>query len=253
MTNSQSNLNSEQHIADILPLVEIPERKVPSSEGTTFKLNTSPAEATSPKMDFNVNHLTGTETTREVITLIARGRELKAGLGITEDAQMAQFHTTVLTLLHGSAKEAYQVAVSHTAETRRQTEAEEATLDFFADLNEPTALVRFNRKRMLYNKTLEIINDDFETGLNAICDQLLPFQALIKVKRYLRCHCHKLANMTIRQYVSRIRKINEHELPLLVPMSPDNQLPFDEVKELLFYRIPNPYCKKLQEERWTSI
>ena len=84
MTNSQSNLNSEQHIADILPLVEIPERKVPSSEGTTFKLNTSPAEATSPKMDFNVNHLTGTETTREVITFVARVRELKLGLGITD-------------------------------------------------------------------------------------------------------------------------------------------------------------------------
>ena len=75
MTNSQSNLNSEQHIADILPLVETPERKVPSTERTTFKLNTNPAEATSPKMDFNVNHLTGTETTREVITFIARVRE----------------------------------------------------------------------------------------------------------------------------------------------------------------------------------
>ena len=30
-------------------------------------------------------------------------------------------------------------------------------------------------------------------------------------------------------------------------MSPDNQLPFDEVKELLFYGIPNCYRKKLQE------
>ena len=56
MTNSQSNLNSEQHIADILPLIELPERKVPSSERTTFKLNTNPAEAALPKMDFNVNH-----------------------------------------------------------------------------------------------------------------------------------------------------------------------------------------------------
>ena len=95
MTNSQSNLNSEQHIADIPPLVELPERKVPSSERTTFKLNTNPAEAASPKMDFNVNHLTGTETTREVITFVARVRELKVGLGITDDERMAQFHTTV--------------------------------------------------------------------------------------------------------------------------------------------------------------
>jgi len=248
MTNSQSNLNSEQHIADILPLVETPERQVPSTERTTFKLNTNPAEATSPKMDFNVNHLTGMETAREVIMFIARVRELKAGLGITEEEQMAQFHTTVLTLLHGSAKEAYQVAVSDTAETRRLAKAAEGTVAFFADAAEPpTALVRFIRNRMLYNATLEVIEDDYETGLKAICDQLLPFQALIKVKRYLRRHCHKPANMTIRQYVSRIRKINEHELPLMVPMLPDNQLPFNEVKELLFYGIPNRYCKKLQE------
>jgi len=59
---------------------------------------------------------------------------------------MAQFHTTVLTLLHSSAKEAYQVAVSDTAETRRETTAEEATVAFFADADEPTALVRRNRK-----------------------------------------------------------------------------------------------------------
>ena len=152
-------------------------------------------------------------------------------------------------MLHGSAKEAYQVAVSDTAEKRRLAEAEEGTVAFFADAADPppTALVRFNRNRMLYNATLEVIESDYETGLNAICDQLLPFQALIKVKHYLRRHCHKPANMTIRQYVSRIRKINEHVLPLLVPMSPDNQLPFDEVKELLFYGIPNRYRKKLQE------
>ena len=184
-----------------------------------------------------------------MITFVARVRELKVGLGITDDERMAQFHTTVLTLLHGSAKEAYQVAVSDTAETRRLAKAAEGTVAFFADAAEPpTALVRFIRNRMLYNATLEVIEDDYETGLKAICDQLLPFQALIKVKRYLRRHCHKPANMTIRQYVSRIRKINEHELPLLVPMMLlDNQLPFDEVKELLFYGIPNRYRKKLQE------
>ena len=112
---------------------------------------------------------------------------------------------------------------------------------------EPTVAARAAKKETYLDEIPEFIEEDFEVGLTAICDQLLPFQALIKVKRYLRRHCHKPANMTIRQYVSRIRKINEHELPLLVPMSPDNQLPFDEVKELLFYGIPNRYRKKLQE------
>ena len=139
MTNSQSNLNSEQHIADILPLVELPERKVPSSERTTFKLNTNPADAASPKMDFNVNHLTGTETTREVITFIARVRELKVGLGITDDERMAQFHTTtVLTLLHGSAKEAYEVAAKEAATDRRDELAEQETETWFSTRVEPT-------------------------------------------------------------------------------------------------------------------
>ena len=250
MTNSQSNLNTEQHIADILPLVELPERKVPSSERTTFKLNTNPADAASPKMDFNVNHLTGTETTREVITFIARVRELKVGLGITDDQRMAQFHTTVLTLLHGSrAKEAsYEVAAKEAATDRRDELAEQQTETWYSTCAVPTAAAHETKKKTYFDALLpEFIQEDFEEGLTAICDQLLPFQALIKVKRYLRHHCHKPASMTIRQYVSRIRKINEHELPLLVPMSPDNQFPFDEVKELLFYRIPNRYHKKLQE------
>jgi len=250
MTNSQSNLNSEQHIADILPLVELPERKVPSSERTTFKLNTNPADAASPKMDFNVNHLTtGTETTQEVITFVARVRELKVGLlGITDDERMAQFHTTVLTLLHGSAKEAYEVAAKEAATDRRTKIAEQETELWYSTRNAPTAAARDAKKKTYFDETVEFIEEDFEVGLTAICDQLLPFQALIKVKRYLCRHCHKPANMTIRQYVSPIRKINEHELPLLVPMMLlDNQLPFDEVKELLFYGIPNRYRKKLQE------
>jgi len=54
--------------------------------------------------------------------------------------------------------------------------------------------------------------------------------------------------MTICQFVNRIRKINEHELPLLVPMSPTtNLLAYDEILELLFYGIPNCHRKKLQE------
>ena len=59
---------------------------------------------------------------------------------------MAQFHTTVLTLLHGSAKEAYQVAVSDTAETRRLAEAEEATVAFFADAADPPTASAFQSK-----------------------------------------------------------------------------------------------------------
>ena len=54
-----------------------------------------------------------------MITFVARVRELKVGLGITDDKRMAQFHTTVLTLLHGSAKEAYEVAAKEAATDRR--------------------------------------------------------------------------------------------------------------------------------------
>ena len=77
---------------------------------------------------FNVNHLTGTETTREVITFVARVRELKVGLGITDNERMAQFHTTVLTLLHGSAKEAYKVAAKEAATDRRTKITEQETV-----------------------------------------------------------------------------------------------------------------------------
>jgi len=77
-------------------------------------------------------------------------------------------------LLHGSAKEAYEVAAKEAATERRDEEAEVQTELWFSTRAVPTA----------------VIEEDFEAGLTAICDQLLPFQALIKVKRYLRRHCH---------------------------------------------------------------
>jgi len=248
MSNNQSKDNTEQHIADILPLVELPERKVPTNERTTFKLNTDPAVTTSPKMDFIMNHLTGTETPREVITFISRVRELKKGLAIDEETQMGQFHTTVLSLLHGSAKEAYEVEVNEVAAARRAEEAAVATEEWVLTLDvEPTDAERKEMEEFNLKATTDILMEDFELGLNAMATQLLPFQALTKVKRYLRRHCHKPSNMTIRQFVNRIRKINEHELPLLVPMSPNNLLAYDEILELLFYGIPTRHRKKLQE------
>ena len=248
MSNNQSKDNSEQHIANILPLVEVPERKVPTNERTTFKLNTDPAVATSPKMDFIMNHLTGTETPREVITFIARVRELKKGLAIDEETQMGQFHTTVLSLLHGSAKEAYEVEVNEVAAARRAEEAAVATEEWVLTLDvEPTDAECKEMEEFNLEATTDILMEDFELGLNAMATQLLPFQALTKVKRYLRRHCHKPSNMRIRQFVNRICKINEHELPLLVPMSPNNSLAYDEILELLFYGIPTRHRKKLQE------
>ena len=248
MSNSQSNNNTEQHIADILPLVELPERKVPTKERTTFKLNTDPMVTTLPKMDFIVNHLTGTETPQEVITFIARVRELKKGLAIDEETQMSQFHNTVLSLLHGSAKEAYEVAATEAATDRCAEEAAIATEDWVAALeNEPTAAERAAMEQQHLEETTDFLLEDFDVGINAMATQLLPFQALTKVKRYLRRHCHKPSNMTIWQFVNRIRKINEHELPLLVPMSPDNSLAYDKILELLFYGIPTRHRKKLQE------
>ena len=130
---------------------------------------------------------------------------------------MAQFHTTVLTLLHGSAKEAYEVLAAKEAATERREElAEQQTETWYLTHAEPTEAVRAAKKKTYFDAITEFVEEDFEVGLTKICNQLLPFQALIKVKRYLRRHCHKPASMTIRQYVSHIRKINEHELPLLV-------------------------------------
>ena len=124
---------------------------------------------------------------------------------------MAQFHTTVLTLLHGSAKEAYEVVAAKEAATdRRDKLAEQQTETWYLTHAVPTVAAREAKKKTYYDEIPEFIEEDFEVGLTAICDQLLPFQALVKVKRYLRRHCHKPASMTIRQYVSRIRKINEH-------------------------------------------
>ena len=93
-------------------------------------------------------------------------------------------------MLHGSAKEAYEVAAKEAATERRDEEAEVQTELWFSTRAVPTAAVREEKKQTYFDATTEFIEEDFEAGLTAICDQLLPFQALIKVKRYLRRHCH---------------------------------------------------------------
>ena len=95
----------------------------------------------------------------------------------------AQFHTTVLTLLHGSAKEAYEVAAKEAATDRRTELAEQETEEWYSTRNEPSAAVREAKKKTYFDETTEFVEEDFEVGLTAICNQLLPFQALIKVKR----------------------------------------------------------------------
>lgn len=251
MTNSQSTLSSgEKILLEILPLEEAPKKSVPADRKSTFKMPTNPADATSVKVDFTVNHITGTSDARELTTFMLRIRDFKDGMGwnLANDDHMSLYHTQVRGLLHGSASNAYENGVTTSSNERRNAAAEITTAAWVA--GQPGAVTDAQRAtNFATNFAAEpaITHADIFAGFTALLEAQLPFQALQKAKRYLRRHCRKPATMTIRHFVTRIRHINEVELPMLHPMSPANSIPTDEVMEILFYAIPNSWRRKLQE------
>ena len=82
-------------------------------------------------------------------------------------------------MLHGSAKEAYEVAAKEAATERREELAEQQTVTWYLTHAEPTEAVRAAKKKTYLDEIPEFIKEDFKVGLTAICDQLLPFQAFV--------------------------------------------------------------------------
>jgi hypothetical protein len=103
------------------------------------------------------------------------------------------------------------------------------------------ALTRFNNEAS--NERLET-PARLERCLQAVTDYILPKYALAHQKRYLRRLCRKPATLTIKQYYARYKEVNEY-LALFNEEGAANRLDEDEVKEHLYYSIPNRWQKEM--------
>ena len=71
------------------------------------------------------------------------------------------------------------IELSRQAATERREElAEQQTETWYLTHAEPTVAARAAKKETYLDEIPEFIEEDFEVGLTAICDQLLPFQEI---------------------------------------------------------------------------
>ena len=245
--------------SELLPL-EVAQITYAKDRMSTFKLPSDPAEAASIKYDFTMNHVEGDESLREVLNFRRNAIKLRIGLnkvtdhGNNQEAHAASMIAIVSRMLHGSAKAAFEMGV---AEQQRESWME-ARVDLVVTLrNAENAAGRGAPNAAAEQAAADGAGAqlDFpprfvylEAGLNGIITVLAPFNALARVKRFMRRQCRKPDGMNIRTFATHFLRINNEELPFLPPFGVNNSLTLNEITEILQYAIPKNWNRKLQEQ-----
>jgi len=78
---------------------------------------------------------------------------------------------------------------------------------------------------------------------------LLPNKILQRVKRYLRCEARKPIDMTVREYLMHILRINTQEVPRLPPNFNNAQsLGNDEIIDILLFGMPKSWQREMDRQ-----
>ena len=77
---------------------------------------------------------------------------------------------------------------------------------------------------------------------------MMPYQCLDRVKTYLTRHLTKPDDCPIRQFVGKLRHMNECELPHLPPRAANNSFTEDELKSIVWSAIPKEWGLEMQRQ-----
>ena len=95
--------------------------------------------------------------------------------------------------------------------------------------------------------TIPAVHIDWvHSSVNAIVTMIAPTKALALAKRQLRREVRKPSSMTIRQFVNRIRTINDVEMKRLPPF--EQNLERDEILEILYHAIPSNWRSEMERQ-----
>jgi hypothetical protein len=215
----------------ILPLVDENEPKqLKKGTYSTFHLRTDPTVTTSPTYDFVVPYLYADSTVRQAVQFKKKINRVLTGLNVLT----AHGKKNVIEqMLKDSLQALYNGAIRREID-RQYQERLDAAADDAA------------RARVL-RPTVD--NAMLNLGWHAVMGYLAPPKALSRVKRYLRRHCRKPKDMTVRQYFTRLTEINDEEIPQLPPFTGAAQkLQPDEIVDILCHGCPSSWNKELTRQ-----
>jgi len=247
--------NFDKKLRDVPVLALIDDdagKELDDAECTVFKLRTVPTSADSALYSYKVPILDGQATPRQTIKWAERMHKVFTGLNLTT---VTQKHNLILEMLTGTVKAAYMAGVNGNRHGRHSALRQQAANAVAARDEAAGETVQQHQARIdaAWNGVAQPDLDmaDIENGMHEVITTQCPYKALAKQKRYMRRKMRKPNDLTTRQYVNHLIRINDTELPKLPPFAGDAQkLSADEIVDIICYGIPKSWLRKMDEHNF---
>lgn len=215
--------------------IEIDDEEKPKGKTVSHSLRVNPTDADSNTYKSSILVLDGTEDVRTIIKHPTEINRVLTGLNATEIGNKLRVARTLLT---GNALTQFDATVQQLAETRMQNRILEAVDDVAAQAVHDAG----------WDTADNYHDDDWEGYCRGMVDKLIPSRALAKVKRHLRRHCRKPADMSVRQYYQNLYRINTQEIPNLPPFGARQNFREDEFIDIILYGTPGSWAREMERQ-----
>ena len=254
------------HKKPVLPLVPEPLRSIKKEDLTTVNLYSDPGDHTSTQVKFSFKGLDGDhETPREILEWRRNVDRAVTGLDLTATGLAA--YNMCKQFMRGSALSAFVAKAGLllvarkadaivTAETARDNYPPAAdaghVVAHFAALR--TAVITATTRDALDYLTEAYGPDVVKDSLNEVVKNLLPNKTLQRVKRYLRREARKPMDMSVKQYIMHIYRINTEEIARCPPAFDRTQcLGDDEIIDILLFGTPKSWQREMDRQGFDPL
>jgi hypothetical protein len=94
----------------------------------------------------------------------------------------------------------------------------------------------------------KVSKKDINKCLQQVIEAACPYKVLQKQKKNMRRNMHKSRDMTIRQFVNSVTRMNNNELPHLPPFEANQKLPNYDVIEIVLHACPNSWIQEMDRQ-----
>ena len=231
LPKQNTTMTTKEPLLPLAPKALIEE--LDKSNSVLYECCTTPNDANSVKYKLSVHILMGGEDICTILTWLDNVLRVLEGMNITTIGPKC---TMVETMMQGTPLTLFQSHIRTQAEARYN-----AALAAAAD-NAGRAQVQ-GRGVDHYRH-----NDHFVPALQHMFTNLIPTQALPRIKRYLRRECCKPADMKVRTYFQHLIRICVSELPEIPPFAQNQSLATDEIIDIIIYGVPKTWIREMDRQ-----
>ena len=236
----------------LIPDDDVSADKSDSTKYCSFKLLTSPGTAATTKYTFTMLKPDGSQSIRDHIRWTQNIQKVFTGLNITSHEDKRRMTEEMCS---GSTLTAYTAGVNsgisaYFTELRTAATVGMTRHPATATAPEEDMAVYLARRQTAIDAVVRPAprNDDLVRGIGGVLTAVCPYKVLEKQKSIMRRKMRKPRDMTTRQYVNHLTRINEQELVWLPPFRGEaSSFTIDEFKEIVLYGIPNSWRKEMDK------